>query len=45
MHKVFIANKFNSVSTVLVIAWVAVKFWINTISVVFKLGEFSQGEA
>ena len=41
--KVF--NKLNIKLLVYVIAWVAVKFGINTMSVVLEMGQISQGEA
>ena len=36
---------YKCIQYVYVIAWVAVKFWINTTSVVLEMGQISQGEA
>ena len=38
-------TKNHMVEFVLVIAWVAVKFGINTTSVALKMGKISRGEA
>ena len=44
-HKMKVQHYNYAVVSVLVIAWVAVKFGINTTSVAFKMGKISRGEA